>query len=147
MGKHCETFTREKVKNLKDIEVGVLFAPEIHFRLNGRFRHEGEYYSGAYTAMRRDGKILLKGEGKEEIVADGFTLTPEQFEEADFDLPNVTIGIHFHWERQETQKFKQRSNILIEKFGTATSRPCFLPKIHLPRRMQKADEDRRLWSE
>ena len=54
MGKHCETFTREKVKNLKDIEVGVLFAPEIHFRLNGRFRHEGEYYSGAYTAMRRD---------------------------------------------------------------------------------------------
>lgn len=99
--------------SLENIEVGILFAPIIRFRLNGQFQTNGEILTGEYTAEKRDGHIVLLGTGRERIITDGFTLSPKG-DEATFDLLDVTIGIHFHWERREEQRFRGALKILDE---------------------------------
>lgn len=99
--------------SLENIEVGILFAPIIRFRLNGQFQTNGEILTGEYTAEKRDGHIVLLGTGGERIITDGFTLSPKG-DEATFDLLDVTIGIHFHWERREKQRFRGALKILDE---------------------------------
>ena len=51
--------------SLENIEVGILFAPIIRFRLNGQFQTNGEILTGEYTAEKRDGHIVLLGTGGE----------------------------------------------------------------------------------
>ena len=110
-----ETDTKPKGMNLTTIEVGVLFAPTIRFRLNGIFRHQGRAYHGEYSAAKAEGKIWLTGpDGERQEAAAGLTLEPDDYAAADFDLLGVTIGIHFHWERQENQKFKGSLRIIDE---------------------------------
>ena len=110
-----ETDTKPKDMNLTTIEVGVLFAPTIRFRLNGIFRHQGRAYHGEYSAAKAEGKIWLTGpDGERQEAAAGLTLEPDDYAAADFDLLGVTIGIHFHWERQENQKFKGSLRIIDE---------------------------------
>lgn len=99
--------------SLENIEVGILFAPIIRFRLNGQFQTNGEILTGEYSAEKRDGNIVLLGTGGERIITDGFTLSPKG-DEATFDLLDVTIGIHFHWERREEQRFRGTLKILDE---------------------------------
>lgn len=89
------------------IEVGILFSPVIRFRLNGSYRSDnGGLYTGSYSLQREGGRYMLRGEGTEESIVLPFILKPIDFNEADFDLTDVVIGIHFHWERKEEQKFK-----------------------------------------
>lgn len=107
------TDTKHIAMSLENIEVGILFAPVIRFRLNGQFLANGEILTGDYTVKQRDGHIVLQGTGDERIVKDGFTLYP-QGEDATFDLPDVTIGIHFHWERREEQRFRGALKIVDE---------------------------------
>lgn len=97
------------------IEVGILFSPVIRFRLNGSYRADnGRRYAGNYSLQREGGRCVLRGEGAEEAVSLPFTLTPEDFNAADFDLTDVVIGIHFHWERKEDQKFKGSLRLIDE---------------------------------
>ena len=42
------------------------------------------------------------------------SFTPQQGAPAFFELKDVTIGINFHWERKEVQKFKGELKIIIE---------------------------------
>lgn len=99
---------------IPQIEVGVLFSPRIRFRLNGGFRCNGKIYRGAYEVTRRGGECVLAGEGGTETVALPLEWQPEDYVAADFDLSEVTIGIHFHWERREDQKFKGTLRIIDE---------------------------------
>ena len=98
------------------LEVGILFSPLIHLRLNGRYRNPGtgNFYEGAYRIRKQEQQILLENEVQQELLSLGFLLEPEVYEEADFDLLQVTIGIHFHWERKEDQKFKGALKIIDE---------------------------------
>lgn len=84
------------------IEVGILHRNEIVFRLNGKFsvspsdiitegEHKVIYLSG--------NRILWNGK-----VYDSLMFVPEN-ENCSFDLNSVTIGVDFHWEREETQRF------------------------------------------
>ena len=102
--------------NLEIIDVGILFAPLIRFRLDGSFldANKGKIYTGEYVAEQRDGHIWLEGGRRKEIIEDGFTLAPQRPPKACFELTGVTIGIHFHWEREENQKFKGALKIIDE---------------------------------
>ena len=82
-----------------EISVGILNAQEIHFNLNGRFLAKGESVDGKQTVCFDEGGILWNGNVYREL-----TFTPLE-DDASFALYNVTIGINFHWERQETQRF------------------------------------------
>lgn len=100
----------------EQIEVGILFSTEIHFKLNGIYQSSasGRTYEGEYRIYKNEGEIFLETADYREKVSCGFLLTPTDYENCDFDLLQVTIGIHFHWERKEDQKFKGALKIIDE---------------------------------
>ena len=83
-----------------EINVGIVNAQEIHFSLNGRFFAKGETVCGEQSVSFSEGGILWNGNLYREL-----TFTPQD-ERTSFSLYDVTIGINFHWERQETQSFR-----------------------------------------
>ena len=82
-----------------EINVGIVNAQEIHFSLNGSFFAKGEIVCGEQSVSFSEGGILWNGNLYREL-----TFTPQD-ERTSFSLYDVTIGINFHWERQETQSF------------------------------------------
>lgn len=80
----------------KTIEVGILLAPSVHFVLEGNFNG----YSGEYSATVEDGQIRFQ-----DRKAERFVFEPAD-EHASFLLKDVVIGIEFHWERKEDQRFR-----------------------------------------
>lgn len=105
------TYTSPKAITLS---VGILFAPSITFRLNGNYWNNNQKYSGEYTISKEGEDLILHSSSQTQIVPDHFTLIPENEETADFDLLNVMIGINFHWQRTEDQKFKGTLKIIDE---------------------------------
>ena len=98
-----------------NLSVGILFAPCIKFRLNGIYRNEKQTYTGECSVIKNEEVLILQTSAGQQTISSGFTLTPDDHEQADFDLLDVVIGIHFHWERTENQKFKGALQILDEQ--------------------------------
>ena len=96
------------------LSIGILFAPAITFRLNGTYWNKDQKYSGEYTISKEGKNLILHSSSGTQIVPDHFTLTPENDETTNFDLLNVMIGINFHWQRTEDQKFKGTLKIMDE---------------------------------
>src|ERR1035437_9194359 len=91
------------------IHVGILSDKTIEFVLNGDFTcSNGKTYSGKQIARYKKNQVFFDGESVEEII---FEPTRD---DASFDLINVVIGINFHWERKENQRFKGALKIIVE---------------------------------
>ena len=92
------------------IAVGILSGKEIEFSFPIKFISSDETESsGMQKAIYRDGKIHWQGKEYNEL-----SFTPQQGAPAFFELKDVTIGINFHWERKEVQKFKGELKIIVE---------------------------------
>ena len=92
------------------IAVGILSGKEIEFSFPIKFiSSDGTESSGIQKAIYRDGKIHWQGKEYNEL-----SFTPQQGAPAFFELKDVTIGINFHWERKEVQKFKGELKIIVE---------------------------------
>ena len=92
------------------ITVGILSGKEIEFSFPESFiSSDGTESSGIQKAIYWDGKIHWQGKEYNEL-----SFTPQQGAHAFFELKDVTIGINFHWERKEVQKFKGELKIIVE---------------------------------
>jgi stage II sporulation protein D len=101
-----------------DIHVGVLFAPEISFYLNDKYILEatGNEVSGEGMIEKSpEGKYCLVMQGQRQEVSLPVIFRPLDPDEGFFDLKNVTIGINFHWERKEDQRFSGSLKIIEEE--------------------------------
>jgi SpoIID/LytB domain protein len=84
------------------ISVGVMSAPQVSFTLGGTYlvaSTSDELKPGRYTVALEGGNIILAGKQYAEL-----TLRPSS-DTMTFELHDVCIGIGFHWERHETQRF------------------------------------------
>ncbi|MDD4760030.1 MAG: DUF4922 domain-containing protein [Bacteroidaceae bacterium] len=90
------------------VSVGVMSAPILDFTLNGRYMAKGRNVTGSQTAMCSEGCIKWQDNIYSEI-----TFVPED-STATFTLQHVTIGKHYHWERDEAQTFSGVLKLLIE---------------------------------
>ncbi|MDR2806153.1 MAG: SpoIID/LytB domain-containing protein [Dysgonamonadaceae bacterium] len=104
--------------NIPAIEVGVLSAKSIQFQLNGRFRQatdgeEAENVKGEAAINGRSSFILRWGD-RTQLCEDFVLLEPLCEDDATFELQHVVIGVQFHWEREETQRFKGKLKIYVE---------------------------------
>ena len=91
------------------VEVGILFEPQIEFILLAPYRISGKEISGKQVVTYDEGKILWNGRRYNELVFE-----PLQESGAAFELLDVTIGINFHWERKEDQRFQGSLKIIVE---------------------------------
>ena len=91
------------------ISVGIVNAQEIKFSLNMNYSAKGGTFRGEQVVTFNEGGILWNGNHYQEL-----TFTPIE-EGASFSLYDVTIGINFHWERQETQIFQGTLKLVIEE--------------------------------
>ena len=92
-----------------EISVGIVNAQEIHFTLNGNFFAKGETVSGNQVVSFSEGGIFWNDNLYREL-----TFTPQE-EQNSFSLYDVTIGINFHWERQETQVFLGTLKLVVDE--------------------------------
>ncbi len=92
-----------------EISVGIVSAQEINFTLNGDFRAKGESVTGKQEVTFSEGGIYWKGNLYKELA-----FTPQE-EACSFSLYDVTIGINFHWERQETQVFIGALKLVVDE--------------------------------
>ena len=92
------------------ITVGILSGKEIGFSFPIEFiSSDGIAICGIQQAVYRKGKICWQEKEYDEL-----SFTPQQDTSSFFELQDVTIGINFHWERKEVQRFKGELKIIVE---------------------------------
>ena len=89
------------------IEVGIMSAKEIEFEILS----DG---AGSRKAVLREGKIEYDGALYDELHF-GSKTPSTMFAEPSFVLHGVTIGVNFHWERKEDQKFAGELKIIVDR--------------------------------
>lgn len=103
--------------NTPEIEIGILSTQsDIRFHLNGKYKinNSGETFEGdAIAHLKRNGQLQVTVGEKQRIEASSLVFEPLQEESAYFDMEDVIIGIDFHWERKENQRFKGKLKFLI----------------------------------
>lgn len=92
------------------ITVGILSGKEIEFSFPTAFiSSDGTETCGTQKVICQNGKIIWQ-----EKEYDVLSFIPPQNSSTFFELIDVTIGINFHWERKEAQRFKGELRIIIE---------------------------------
>ena len=89
------------------LQVGIMSAKEIEFEILS----DG---AGPRKAVLKEGKIEYDGALYDELYF-GSKTPSTMFAESSFVLYGVTIGVNFHWERKEDQKFAGALKIIVDK--------------------------------
>jgi len=97
------------------IEVGILSSESIHFKLNGKFRIASEIYEGEGTAdVEKNSSFFLDLNSTKQCFNNSILLEPLNEDDCSFELYDVVIGVNFHWERKENQRFKGKLKLFAE---------------------------------
>lgn len=100
------------------VKVGILTAKSIDFTLTGLYTlPTGEIVSGKQSVSISDSGICINWDGKSHTSID---LTPTSYSGDSFELEGVTIGVDFHWERKESQRFRGSLRLIAEN-GAVTA--------------------------
>lgn len=85
------------------ISVGILTAPTLEIAFYGHYFYGGcPTVSGKkFSVILQNGLLFWNGGSYKELC-----FSPQVYDEDFFTLYGVTIGLHFHWERQEVQSFR-----------------------------------------
>lgn len=99
------------------ISVGILTETQIKFELYGIFSvsDQSKQFSGIYTADISNGKIVVTGEKNKFEFKNEVIFEPNDPVSESFLIRDVTIGVKFHWERKEKQRFTHTMKLAIDK--------------------------------
>jgi len=87
------------------ISVGIVEAPSVEFEGDFAGAVTGLALRGHCTARIDGGRVLIESGAHRAHVDPGVLLSPAGGAAPSFLLKGVTIGINFHWERKEDQRF------------------------------------------
>lgn len=110
---NAETLPGYEMEEETEVSVGIMSDTKICFTINGEYSAKGQSVSGAQQVVLEDGSIRWNGQ-----LYRNLTFIPNAKEdgaEPSFSLHNVTIGIQFHWERQETQTFQGTLRLVVHE--------------------------------
>jgi stage II sporulation protein D len=99
------------------INVGIITEKQVNFDLYGDFKIRGikKFFSGRFTAEIINDKIRCK-RGDDTLEADKeIIFEPDDIELESFLIKDVTIGVRFHWQRKEKQRFQGSLKLLRDK--------------------------------
>ena len=91
-----------------NVHVGILKAKRIEFRLSGKFEISGKSANcfGSCIAEFSNGGIQIHNDDKKMNFSREVIFLPCNISSDYFEINDVVIGIDFHWEQQETQRFR-----------------------------------------
>lgn len=89
--------------NTPIVNVGIMSSASISFTLNGDYQLKGTNltFAGDNTAFICEGGVSFNGLTLKELI-----FSPIAEAGSSFDLKDVTIGINFHWQQTENQRFE-----------------------------------------
>lgn len=94
------------------VRVGILNAPTIRFTLTGLYSiQSGELVSGSQDATVSQSGLGIIWNGK---TYPSLEFEPTSYSGDSFELEGVTIGVDFHWERKENQRFRGALRLIVE---------------------------------
>ncbi len=98
------------------IHVGILLhQPKIHFELLSAYQLQCEEFpEGNYSVEISNGKILFN-----DVLYDEITFEADDLHTDSFELKEVIIGVNFHWERRENQRFLGGLKFMVENGGVS----------------------------
>ena len=91
------------------VSVGIMQRERLEFTLHGTYTAKGAQVSGAQRVEVDAGAVSWNGSIYREL-----TFTPESAD-ASFTLQDVTIGVGFHWQRNENQTFRGSLRLLADE--------------------------------
>ena len=105
---------KQKKAHTPMVNVGIMTQKSILFVLNGSYieTETGEELQGEQRAIWTNGKILFNGKLYEDLFFE-----PTDKKSCSFDLKAVTIGVDFHWQRREDQRFRGALNLAVTEEG------------------------------
>ena len=100
-----------------NISVGILSENQIEFELHGDFKSYGmkQTFSGKFTAEIKEDRIVCRGDQEKIEITDEITFEPQNTAVESFLLKEVTIGVKFHWERKEKERFTGSLKLIKEE--------------------------------
>lgn len=103
-------------KNEPSVSVGIMSAQTIAFTFLKPYKHGEDLLEGRFEAsVTPSGAISFGGNEYESIVFEASS------DNAVFELEGVTIGVEFHWQRKENQRFAGNLQLLGGKDVTAVN--------------------------
>jgi SpoIID/LytB domain protein len=98
------------------IHVGILSESKINFELYGDFTSPGfkNTFSGRFTAEILNDKLLCTYGSEKIEITNEIIFAPTDISSDSFLLRDVTIGVQFHWERKEKERFIDAIKLLKE---------------------------------
>ena len=105
---------KQKKSHTPMVNVGIMTQKSILFVLNGSYieTETGEELQGEQRAIWTNGKILFNGKLYEDLFFE-----PTDKKSCSFYLKAVTIGVDFHWQRREDQRFRGALNLAVTEEG------------------------------
>ncbi len=102
--------------NKPNVTVAILSAKKIEFDLYGNFisASSGQLFNGKCKAELKNDFIYLISDEKKSEPQKKIILSPTEPASDSFLLKNVTIGLQFHWEQKQNQRFVGKLKIIIE---------------------------------
>lgn len=102
------------MKEQPKINVGIVAQKELLFECSGSFLCNNTVVnSGVYSAYV-DGELLaVEDDSGTRINAKSFLFTPFSYNSV-FEIKDVIIGVNFHWEQKENQRFKGNLKLIPE---------------------------------
>ncbi len=96
------------------IQVGIMNAPVINFKLIGQYAIDGEEVRFKNSEARiKEGAIELAGQDIPCQAGESVILNPLDTSLCRFTLRDVVIGIGFHWEQKEDQEFQGALKLMV----------------------------------
>jgi stage II sporulation protein D len=99
-----------------EIEVGLVAHDELQIKFNSGFHNiNGQYLSaGAYRVLAVDQNIIISSSSGDKTEGLEFLLSPAE-KKTFFQISDVIIGVGFHWEQKEKQRFGGKLKLITEK--------------------------------
>lgn len=99
-----------------EISVGILTRPSITITFDTHYteRDGARLVPGVYEAFVDAGRLIVKGQDQSFDFLRQAIFMPVDSESGFFTLHDVTIGVGFHWQRDEDQSFKGSLKMLAE---------------------------------
>lgn len=95
------------------VRVGILSATSIRFTLTGLYAGpDGGLVSGTHEARMNESGISFTIGDK---TYTSIEFIPSSYIGDNFELEGVTIGVDFHWQRKENQRFRGSLRIIVDK--------------------------------